>query len=65
MIKPRQPGVTSRKCLLLTGVGLRRPLARNAGSALRENTGEVPARTDATVTLTPTGGALPFRVHAR
>ena len=30
-----------------------------------EYMGEVPARMDATVTLTPQGGALPFRVHAR
>jgi enediyne biosynthesis protein E7 len=30
-----------------------------------EYLGDVPARMDATVTLTPQGGALPFRVHAR
>ncbi len=30
-----------------------------------EYLGEVPARMDATVTLTPKGGGLPFRVHAR
>jgi cytochrome P450 len=30
-----------------------------------EYLGEVPARMDATVTLTPKGGRLPFRVHAR
>jgi cytochrome P450 len=30
-----------------------------------EYVGENPARMDATVTLTPKGGALPFRVHAR
>ena len=30
-----------------------------------EYLGEVPARMDATVTLTPRGGGLPFRVHAR
>jgi len=30
-----------------------------------EYMGEVPARMDATVTLTPRGGALPFRVHTR
>jgi hypothetical protein len=30
-----------------------------------EYLGETPARIAATVTLTPEGGGLPFRVHAR